>query len=268
MNNITDLVQAAQQAHHEYMAWHEGEQRLLTCISGPRIDEIKQEIQRGRELRRTAIAEGKTAGKEYRQLSAHVSSLESELADMDVVAEELEEGAFERSCSGQDLWGHHLKQRIHLANTYLEAQIASDKNEAMTALSPLLPLLARLVARSQQKAGIYSYLQNESVTYLPDSSLIEPVKVRPLDVVTSLVTELLEPMWCEANPELDPVVMAEIKSIPPSNLIRGDLVGSPAARANNRTKQALRAQAAASPQSAKQARHDIWSPDAMLNRAK
>lgn len=57
MNNITDLVQVAQQAHREYMGWHEGEHRLLTCISTTRIDEIKQDIQRGRELRRAAIAQ-------------------------------------------------------------------------------------------------------------------------------------------------------------------------------------------------------------------
>ncbi|MCZ4332272.1 hypothetical protein O4H51_05280 [Aeromonas hydrophila] len=153
MNNITDLVQAAQQAHHEYMGWHDGEHRLLTCISRPRIDEIKQDIQRGRELRRTAIAQGKTASKDYRQLSAHISSLESELADIEVVAEELEEGAFERSCSGQDLWGKHLKHRTRLANTYLDELIASDQDEAREALAPLLPLLARFGVQGQAEGG-------------------------------------------------------------------------------------------------------------------
>ncbi|ABO91629.1 hypothetical protein WH06_22010 [Aeromonas salmonicida subsp. salmonicida] len=268
MHNITDLVQVAQQAHHEYMGWHDGEHRLLTCISRPHIEELKQEIQRGRELRRAAIAEGKTAGKEYRQLSAHISSLESELADMEVIAAELEDGAFERSCSGQELWGQHLKQRVNLANTYLDGLIASDQDEAREALVPLLPLLARLVSRGRQKAAISSFLQDDTSTVFTPSSLIEPAEILPLDMVKSLVAELLEPIWRDTDPELDPVVMEEIKRIPPSNLIRLDLVGSPAAKNSARTKQALRMEQTEEPKSAVQASRDNWSPDAMLTRSK
>lgn len=268
MNNITDLVQAAQQAHHEYMGWHDGEHRLLTCISRPRIDEIKQDIQRGRELRRTAIAQGKTASKEYRQLSAHISSLESELADIEVVAEELEEGAFERSCSGQDLWCKHLKHRTRLANTYLDELIASDQDEAREALAPLLPLLARLVSRARQKEGINSFLRDDTKTVFPNVSLVEPVKILPLDMVKALVTELVEPIWRDADPELDPMAMAEIKRIPPSNLIRLDLVGSPSAKSIASKKQAMRMEKMEAPKSAVQAERDNWSPEVMLARSK
>ncbi len=270
MHNITDLVQAAQQAHREYMGWHEGEHRLLTCISTTRIDEIKQDIQRGRELRQAAIAEGKTAGKEYRQLSAHISSLESELADMEVVAEELEEGAFVRSCSGQELWRQHLKQRSGLAGTYLDELIASDLDEARGALTPLLPMLARLVSRGRQKAAIGSFLKDDTNALVvpPGLSDIEPAEILPLDMVKSLVAELLEPIWRDTDPELDPVVMEEIKRIPPSNLIRLDLVGSPSAKRSARAKQALRMEHTEEPKSAVQAKRDNWSPDAMLARSK
>ncbi|AVP83147.1 hypothetical protein [Aeromonas hydrophila] len=270
MHNITNLVQAAQQAHLEYMGWHDGEHRLLTCISASRIDEIKQDIQRGRELRRTAIAQGKTSGKEYRQLSTHISSLESELADMAVVTEELEDGAFERSCSGQALWCHHLKERSALAQTYLDELIASDLDEARGALTPLLPMLARLVSRGRQKVAIGSFLKDDtnSLVVPPGLSDIEPAEILPLDMVKSLVAELLEPIWRDTDPELDPVVMEEIKRIPPSNLIRLDLVGSPSAKRSARAKQALRMEQTEEPKSAVQAKRDNWSPEAMLNRAK
>ncbi|MGY3926031.1 hypothetical protein [Aeromonas simiae] len=267
MNNITDLVQVAQQAHREYMGWHEGEHRLLTCISTTRIDEIKQDIQRGRELRRAAIAQGNTNKKEYRQLSTHISSLESELADMEVVAEELEGGAFERSCSGQALWRQHLKQRSALAQTYLDELIASDLDEAREALAPLLPMLARLVFRGKQKAAIGSFLQDDTSTVFTPSGLIAPAEIHPLDMVKSLVVELLEPIWRDTDPELDPVVMDEIKRIPPSNLIRLDLVGSPSAKCSARAKQAVRMDQTEEPKSAVQASRDNWSPDAMLARS-
>jgi hypothetical protein len=268
MNNITDLVQAAQQAHREFMGWNDGEHRLMTCISRPRIDEIKLDIQRGRELRRTAIAEGKTAEKEYRQLSAHISSLESELEDMAVVAEELEEGALERSCSGQALLGQHLKLRTSLAYTYLDGLIASDQHEAREALAPLLPMLARLVSRGRQKAAIGSFLQDDTNTVFNPPGLIEPAEILPLDMVKSLVAELLEPIWRDTDPELDPVVMEEIKRIPPSNLIRLDLVGSPAAKRSARAKQALGMEQMEKPKSAEQSKRDGWSPEAMLARSK
>ncbi|MGQ4690262.1 hypothetical protein ACUIHB_06800 [Aeromonas veronii] len=269
MHSITDLVQAAQQAHHEYMVWHEGEHRLLTCISTTRIDEIKQAIVHGRELRRTAIAQGKTAAeKEYRQLSAHISSLESELADMEVVAEELEEGAFERSCSGQALWGQHLKQRTSLAYSYLDGLIASDQHEAREALAPLLPLLGRLVARGMMKEAIGSFLRDETHTALPNLSSIEQEKILPLDIVKLLVTELLEPICRSAEPELDPMVMAEIKRIPPINLIRLDLVSSLSAKNKARKLRDMRMDKMEDPKSAEQAKRDSWSPDAMLARSK
>jgi len=237
MHNITDLVQAAQQAHREYMGWHEGEHRLLTCISTTRIDEIKQDIQRGRELR---------------------------------VAEELEEGAFVRSCSGQELWRQHLKQRSGLAGTYLDELIASDLDEARGALTPLLPMLARLVSRGRQKAAIGSFLKDDTNALVvpPGLSDIEPAEILPLDMVKSLVAELLEPIWRDTDPELDPVVMEEIKRIPPSNLIRLDLVGSPSAKRSARAKQALRMEQTEEPKSAVQAKRDNWSPDAMLARSK
>lgn len=269
MHSITDLVQATQQAHHEYMVWHEGEHRLLTCISTARIDEIKKAIMHGRELRRTAIAQGKTAAeKEYRQLSAHISSLESELADMEVVAEELEEGAFERSCSGQELWRQHLKQRSALAQTYLDELLASDLDEAREALAPLLPILARLVSRGRHKAAIGSFLQDDTNTVFNPQGLIEPAEIPPLDMVKSLVAELLEPIWRDTDPELEPVVMEEIKRIPPTNLIRLDLVGSPSAKKSARAKQAVRMDQTEEPKSAVQASRDNWSPDAMLARSK
>ncbi|WP_421187270.1 hypothetical protein [Aeromonas enteropelogenes] len=268
MHNITDLVQSAQQAHREYMGWHDSEHRLLTCISASRIDEIEQDIQRGRELRRAAIAQGNTNKKEYRQLSTHISSLESELASMAVVTEELEDGAFERSCSGQALWRHHLKERSALAQTYLDELISSDLDEAREALAPILPMLARLVSRGKQKAAIGSFLQDDTSTVFTPSGLIAPAEIHPLDMVKSLVVELLEPIWRDTDPELDPVVMDEIKRIPPSNLIRLDLVGSPSAKSSARAKQALRQQKAEEPKSAVQASRDNWSPEAMLNRAK
>lgn len=271
MRNITDLVQSAQQAHREYMGWHDGEHRLLTCISTARRDEIKHEVQRLRELRRTVISQGHTNGKEYGKLTANISALEHELADMEVVAEELKDGAFERSLSGQALWGQHLKQRTSLANTYLDGLIASDLDQAREALAPLLPMLARLAARGSQKEAIGSFFQDDTRTKYPDSIFttigkIEPPEFNPLDMVTSLVAELLKPIWEDTDPELDPVVMEEIKRIPPSNLIRLDLVGSPAAIHGARSKRDLRMAPQEEPASPVKAKRDHWSPDGMLAR--
>lgn len=265
MDKITDLVLAAQQAHREYMSWHESESRLLTCISRTRTDEIKQDIKRSHELRRTMIAEGKMQEKEYRQLSQYISSLNGELADIEVVAEELEDGALDRNLKGSQLWSDHLARRAELAHTHLDEQIASDLEEARAALAPLMPMLARLVARGREKAAITehrAYLQDHTSNVYNPEQLIAPATSRPLDMVNALVAELLEPIWPEADPELDPVVMAEAKRIPPSNLIRLDLVGSPAATVHARKVQAARREQTEDVQASR----DNWSPEAMLRR--
>ncbi|MCZ4332271.1 hypothetical protein O4H51_05275 [Aeromonas hydrophila] len=98
--------------------------------------------------------------------------------------------------------------------------------------------------------------------------MVEPVKILPLDMVKALVTELVEPIWRDADPELDPMAMAEIKRIPPSNLIRLDLVGSPSAKRSASKQQAMRMEKMEAPKSAVQAERDNWSPEAMLARSK
>jgi uncharacterized protein YciI len=50
MNKLNEQIQACQQAHSEFMAWHEAEKRLLSCVSGQRLEELKQEILTQREL--------------------------------------------------------------------------------------------------------------------------------------------------------------------------------------------------------------------------
>jgi len=269
MHDITDLVLAVQQANHEFMAWHDKEHRLLTQISRPKLDALKQEILRGRALRRAAIAEGETAGKEYRQLSAHLSSLEGELSDLEVVAEELEADAFERSCSGQDLWRKHLKERARLANTYIGGLIAADQDEARTELTKLLPLLGRLVARGVLKQQLGQYMQDETQKILPDrSGMIEKAPPHPLDIVSSLLSELLNPVWHETNPEVDPAIMTEIKNRPATNMIRGDLVGSDLKRQRTRKlkEASMTAPTSPFPMSDEQIERARWTPEAMLDR--
>jgi len=274
MDNIRDLVQAAQQSHQEFMGWHDEEHRLMTCISAPHLDAIKQDIQQSRDLRRSMIAKGLTGDKEYKKLSAHLSSLEGELEDMKVVAQELEEGAFDRSLKGRELWQAHRARRADLARTYIDGVIAADLEEIRAALVPLLPLLARWVARGREQVAMndrrHSYLvdRTDKVHFydgLTEALIPEPPK--PLDMVNELIADLLNPLWPEASPELEPEVMAEAKRIPSTALIRLDLVDTPTAIHRGRVQRELAKQPAASPKSAVQPERDNWSPEAMLRRA-
>lgn len=268
MNNIQELKQAAQAAFGECMAWHEGEHRLQTRVSKARVAELDQEIDRLRALRRDAFAAGQTSGKEYKQLAALLASTESERADLDIVAGELEQGALDRAVVGQARWQSHLSQRRKLAHTYLPDAVAVSREEVELALTPALPLLARLVKRLEQQQHIDTVLVDQSEARQPDLSIIKAVKTSPMAVVTSLLAGMIEPMLSTTSPELDQEIMAEIKRCPPSNLIRGDLVGSKAKKNQRLKLQAMQREPKAKPTSARQRDADNWAFENMESRRK
>lgn len=267
MSNINDLQQATQAACTEFMNWHEAEHRLLSCVSGQRVKELNQEIARLRQTRRDAIANGQNSGKEYRQIITHLTTLESELVDLQIIAEELEQGALTRSLMGQQLWQQHLRQRQLLARDYLEGEIAQSQEEAREVLTPIIPQLARLVAREQARTKVASDLENLSQEHLPDMLFKEPQRESVLASVISLVTEQLTQAWRNTDPELDQETMSMIRYCPPSNLIRGDLVGTPAKRARNLRLQQMHKTASINRQTTATPDRDLWSADAMLTRS-
>ncbi|MNQ76888.1 hypothetical protein D3C85_917380 [compost metagenome] len=266
MNHVQELKQAAQSAFSEYMVWHEGEQRLLTCVSQSRGAELDQEIERLRTLRRTAIAAGQTSGKEYKQLAALLTSTESERADLDIVADELEQGALDRAVAGQALWQSHRAQRSELAHAYLQEEVTVSREEVEIALTPVLPLLARLVKKLEQQQNIGTALVDHSEARQQDFSITKAVKVSPMEVVTSLLAGMIEPMLSATGSELDQEVMTEIKRCPPSNLIRGDLVGSRAKKMHHLKLQERQRESKAKPTSARQQAADLWAPENMISR--
>lgn len=270
MNKLNELIQACQQAHSEFMAWHEAEKRLLSCVSGQRLEELKQEILTQRELRRTLIAQGGAGGKEYRQLVASITALEGELSDLTMVAEELEQGAYARSCVGQDLWRKHRDQRAALFRYHSDHMIAQGQQELEEALAPVLPLLTRQIARLQDRVESDEYLLDRSVkdvrADLKRFEILEPVVISPIDAVLSNLKALLKPIAQNANPEFDLLAEAEIKRTPPPTLIRLDLVGSVSIRKKNHPSSPKPAPRPLS--NVEQRERDNWSPDAMLTRSK
>lgn len=248
---LQELKQATQAAFNESMIWHETEERLLTCVSKSRITELDQEIERLRALRRTAIGAGQTSGKDYKQLSQHIVMAQSEREDLDIVAKELEQGALDRAVVGQELWRAHRDRRSELAEAYLRTEIGASMQEARAALLPALPLLARLVKRLEQQQHIGTALVDHSEARQQDFSITKAAKVSPVSVATSLVAVLIEPMLSATSPELDPEIMTEIRQCPPSNLIRGDLVGSKAKKIQRLKLQAMQRKPKAKPTSAR-----------------
>lgn len=263
---LQELKQAAQAAFSDSMAWHETEERLLTCISKPRVAELEQEIERLRTLRRAAIGAGQAGGKDYKQLGKLIAELESERADLDIVAGELEQGALDRAVVGQGLWHAHSKQRRELAEAYLQAEIGASRLEAREALLPALPLLAKLAVRIEQRRNILAALAHDSNGRQPDFSLAETVSDASIGEVCGLLAAMIPSGVSKVDAGFDQEIMAEIKRCPPGNLIRGDLVGSRAKKIQNLKLQKMQREPKANPTSAQQRAADNWSFENMQGR--
>lgn len=263
---LQELKQATQAAFSDSMAWHETEERLLTCISKPRVAELDQEIERLRTLRRTAIGAGQAGGKDYKQLGTLIAATESERADLDIVAGELEQGALDRAVVGQGLWHAHSKQRRELAEAYLQAEIGASKLEARAALLPALPLLAKLAVRIEQRRNILDALGATSEGSRPDFSLAAPVSDASVGEVCGLLAAMILSGASKVDAGFDQEIMAEVKRCPPSNLIRGDLVGSRAKKIQNLKLQKMQREPKPKPSSAQQRAADNWSFEKMKSR--
>lgn len=263
---IQALKQATQAAFNESMAWHETEERLLTCISKSRAAELEQEIERLRVLRRTAIGAGQTSGKDYKQLSQLIATAQSERDDLDIVAQELEQGALDRAVVGQKLWRAHLGQRRELASNYLQWEINASRMEVRAALAPVLPLLTKLAAKIEQRRTILSAQVDYSEGRQPDFSPVAPVSATSIGEVVAFLTALLPSNVSTVDAGFDQEIMTEIKQCPPGNLIRGDLVGSRAKKIQNLKLQKMQREPKAKPTSAKQRAEDNWSFESMQIR--
>jgi hypothetical protein len=222
------------------------------------------------KLRRTLIAQNGAGGKEYRQLVASITALEGELSDLTMVAEELEQGAYARSCVGQDLWRKHRDQRAALFRYHSDHMIAQGQQELEEALTPVLPLLTRQIARLLERVKSDEYLLDRSVedirADLKRMEILKPNVISPIDAVLSNLKARLKPIAQNTDPEFDPLAEAEIKRTPPPTLIRLDLVGSVSRRKKNHHSSPKPAPRPLS--NADLRERDDWSPDAMLARSK
>lgn len=276
-NQITELVQTTQSEYEKFMTWHASESRLFDSISYAQQDKIKAEIDHARALRREAIGRGERDSKDYKKLSLHIASLQSELEDMKQLSDELKQSDFDRAMAGKDLWTTHLASRQSLHQKFFNQQIADCREEVKAAASTVAPLLAKLFELEKIKERLKECLRDnlrtttkfdgDPMVYMGIREPLPPLSLN--DVLIPLMVEIVTPLVGKIDADLEPSVLTEIQRIPPIDLIDLNLVGSAARIHSQRVKRKLaEKENAVTEQQQRDRDFENWAPEAMANRAK
>ncbi|MGL5290196.1 MAG: hypothetical protein ACRC9N_12085 [Aeromonas sp.] len=268
--SLADAEQKTCHAYEKFMEWRTSEARLMEAVSFAKQDELKEEISQARALLRESIGRGDRGSKEHKQIRSHVTSTQIELEELIGLDEELRAGAFERSLVGAKCWRSHLASRRALRDQYFDQQISAARQQAETGLAMIAPALARLVGLAKLNRRLENVLHDHISPSRP-KFLGEP-EGKPEVSIDSLLTPLLEvlltPLIDDIDLELDQTLLAAVNTIPPIDMIRADLVGSPAAISKHNTLLALADKAASSAESQRRSTdRDNWSPEAMKIRS-
>lgn len=266
-NEILALIQTVTAEHNEFMQWHEAEKNLLAAVSLAKKQELEAELTRARDVLRSSIERGQQGSKEHRKIREHTAAVKLDLEEFEVLEADIREGADDRSHDGVLRLGAHLGSRRALYTRFFDREIAAATEQAEKDLHTIAQSLAVLVGRAQLKFNIAGLLTDPTMSkniyqMEPDPRVRmgyrDPEKMPTVsEVLKPLLDKVIKPLLAGIDLELDQEAISSIKANPPTNLLRLDLVGSPAARHKYLKTKSLKQEEAAA--TASVARAKEWS---------